>query len=108
MLCTCQKIQGIKEILFVLFTGPTSHEGGTYTGRRKVSQRQKRSRVSVGTQTEDFYFTDPRRSNMNGDEEYYEGQEDVFTRLAQTEEVSVLLALEVISRLEKSISNQRN
>lgn len=45
---------------------------------------------------------------MNGDEEYYEGQEDVFTRLAQTEEVSVLLALEDISRLEKSISNQRN
>lgn len=88
MLYTCQKIQGIKEILFVLFTGPTSHEGGTYTGRRKVSQRQKRSRVSVGTQTEDFYFTDPRRSNMNGDEEYYEGQEDVFTRLAQTEESS--------------------
>lgn len=45
---------------------------------------------------------------MNGDEEYYECQEDVFTRLAQTEEVSVLLALEDISRLEKSISNQRN
>jgi hypothetical protein len=26
---------------------------------------------------------------MNGDEEFYEGQEDVFTKLAQTDEVII-------------------
>lgn len=93
----------------VVPNGPTSHEGGTYTGRRKVSQRQKRSRVSVGTQTEDFYFTDPRRSNMNGDEEYYEGQEDVFTRLAQTEETRDKLMAENAKLKEQlEASNEQN
>lgn len=93
----------------VVPNGPTSHDGGTYTGRRKVSQRQKRSRVSVGTQTEDFYFTDPRRSNMNGDEEYYEGQEDVFTRLAQTEETRDKLMAENAKLKEQlEASNEQN
>ena len=83
----------LNQYLFNWNTGPTSHEVGTYSGRRKTSQRQKRSRVNVGTQTEEVYFTDLRRSNMNGDEEFYEGQEDVFTRLAHTEEVKIIWIL---------------
>ncbi|KAK3092337.1 hypothetical protein FSP39_001507 [Pinctada imbricata] len=45
--------------------GPSPHQDLTYSSKRKMSQRQKRNRVHVGTQTEEAYFTDLSR-HING------------------------------------------
>ena len=51
-----------------------------------MSQRQKRNRVHVGTQTEEIYFSDLGRQ-MNGNGEFYEGDELLYERLVKAEEV---------------------
>ncbi|KAK3593445.1 hypothetical protein CHS0354_020210 [Potamilus streckersoni] len=56
----------------------------SYSTKRKMSQRQKRSRVHRGTQTEESYFLPPAQSEMNGEYgEYYEG---LHERLLKAEE----------------------
>ena len=43
----------------------------SYSTKRKMSQRQKRTRVHRGTQTEEQYFQDPLPRELNGEGEYY-------------------------------------
>ena len=68
------------------FVGPSPHQDLTYSSKRKMSQRQKRNRVHVGTQTEEIYFSDLGRQ-MNGNGEFYEGDELLYERLVKAEEV---------------------
>ena len=53
-----------------------------------MSQRQKRTRVHRGTQTEEQYFQDPLPRELNGEGEYY-GDRGTQERLLKAEEVSI-------------------
>ena len=64
-----------------------------------MSQRQKRTRVHRGTQTEEQYFQDPLPRELNGNDEYY-GERGPQERLQIAEEVSwhlnYLVAMQVV------------
>ena len=60
----------------------------SYSTKRKMSQRQKRTRVHRGTQTEEIYFMDPLPRELTEDSEYYGGRE-LHERLLKAEEVRV-------------------
>lgn len=77
-----------KFIEFILFQGP---EQLTYSSKRKMSQRQRRTRVNQSTQTEEIYFQQAMRNQceLNGDGEYYEEQAQLYERLLKAEEVSI-------------------
>lgn len=53
-----------------------------------MSQRQKKTRVHQGTQTEEIYFSD--YGQMNGEGEFYDEHNTLYTRLLKTEEVMIL------------------
>lgn len=55
----------------------------SYSTKRKMSQRQKRTRVHRGTQTEECYFVDPLPGELGEDGDYRELHE----RLLKAEEV---------------------
>ena len=57
-----------------------------------MSQRQKRTRVHRGTQTEEMYFVDPLPHELTEDGEYYGGRE-LHERLLKAEEVSTVKSL---------------
>lgn len=57
----------------------------SYSTKRKMSQRQKRTRVHRGTQTEEQYFQDPLPRELNGNDEYY-GERGPQERLQIAEE----------------------
>ena len=61
----------------------------SYSTKRKMSQRQKRTRVHRGTQTEEQYFQDPLPRELNGEGEYY-GDRGPQERLVKAEEVSMV------------------
>ncbi|KAL5009235.1 hypothetical protein ScPMuIL_014816 [Solemya velum] len=60
----------------------------TYSSKRKMSQRQRRTRVNQSTQTEEIYFQQAMRNQceLNGDGEYYEEQAQLYERLLKAEE----------------------
>lgn len=57
----------------------------SYSTKRKMSQRQKRTRVHRGTQTEECYFLDPLPQELEEGGEFKELRE----RLLKAEEVSI-------------------
>ena len=70
-------------ILIAVLSGP--NQDLTYSSKRKMSQRQKKTRVHQGTQTEEIYFSD--YGHMNGEGEYYDEHSTLYTRLLKAEEV---------------------
>jgi hypothetical protein len=92
-------------ILIAVLSGP--NQDLTYSSKRKMSQRQKKTRVHQGTQTEEIYFSD--YGHMNGEGEYYDEHSTLYTRHSiTTKSLQCLCAFIPQSTKQSSIHNIRN
>ncbi|XP_052105523.1 ras guanyl-releasing protein 3-like isoform X1 [Mytilus californianus] len=83
MECRSKQHAGCNRRVDSVSNGP-GHQDLTYSTKRKMSQRQKKTRVHQGTQTEEIYFSD--YGQMNGEGEFYDEHNTLYTRLLKTEE----------------------